>query len=190
VNWRTTAALLIVLIVLGGYVYYQNQQEPEPPPIPTPAAAPPAREPLFPGATINGVDQLEITRRADGLTAVFIRDEAGEWTRTVPTTTLVISQTLNTQVTGLINTQSTQRIAADANPLSVYGLESPAYEIAMTVTRSDGKRVRYTLLVGNEVPTGNNFYIQRKGDGRVHVVPSGSIQNMINLLETPPLVGP
>ncbi|MFQ5398902.1 MAG: DUF4340 domain-containing protein [Anaerolineae bacterium] len=189
-NWRTTAALLIVLIALGGYVYYQDQQEPEPPPIPTAVAAPPAREPLFPGATINGVEQLEVTRREDGLMAIFVRDETGEWTRTVPTTTLVISQTLNTQVTGLINTSSTQRIAADANPLSVYGLDNPAYEIALTVTRTDGKLVRYTLRVGNEVPTGNNFYIQRKGDGRMHVVPSGSIQNMINLLETPPLAGP
>lgn len=186
-NWRTTAVLFLIVLLLGGYVYYQSQQETEPTATPTAAAPTPARVALITGASVEQVERLDVTRFAEGTTASFQRDGRGNWTRTVPTTTQVISQTLNTQVTGLINLRSSRSLAPDLNPLSAYGLEEPAYEIVLVTAGEGDQRLRFTLLVGDETPTGNSFYVQERGDPQVYVIPKGSIENVIGLLDNPPL---
>jgi hypothetical protein len=189
-NWRTTAVLFLIVLLLGGYVYYQSQQETELAATPTPAAPTPERVALITNASVEQIERLDITRIEEGTTASFQRNGRGNWTRTVPTTTQVISQTLNTHVTGLINLRSSRSLAPDLNPLSAYGLEEPAYEIVLVATGEGDRRLRYTLLVGDETPTGNSFYVQKRGDPQVYTVPKGSIENVIGLLDNPPLPEP
>lgn len=184
---RTTAVLFVVLLVLAGYVYYQNQQEPAATPLPTPLPATPEQFSLFANATIDQVTQLEIYRAEDGITAVFSRDTQKNWVQTVPTTTQVISTTLELQTTGLINLRTTQSFAPELNPASAYGLDTPDYTISLFASREDGATVRYHLLVGNKTPTGNGYYVQREGDPRFHVVSLGVIQNMVALIDNPPI---
>ncbi|HEX6385880.1 MAG TPA: DUF4340 domain-containing protein [Anaerolineae bacterium] len=186
-SWRTTAILLVILLLLGGYVYYESQQEPQVEPLPTPLPEPERAELVT--ATIDEVNRLEVTRLEDDVSASFSRDEAGDWFQTVPTHTAVISQTMNTQLTGLVNLRSNRTLPADANPLSAYGLDDPAYQIVLATTR-DERTVRTTLLVGNETPAGDAYYVQKRGDPRVHIVPIGVIQNMIDLLDNPPVPEP
>lgn len=186
-SWRTTAILFVILVILGGYVYYQNQQEPEVEPVATPLPEPERAELVT--ATIDEVNRLDVARLEDDVLASFSRDEAGDWFQTVPTNTAVISQTMNTQLTGLINLRSNRTLPADANPHSAYGLDDPAYQIVLATTR-DERTVRTTLLVGNETPAGDAYYVQKRGDPRVHIVPIGVIQNMIDLLDNPPVPEP
>jgi hypothetical protein len=96
---------------------------------------------------------------------------------------------MNTQVTGLINLQSNRSLPADLNPLSAYGLDEPDYEIKLTVM-GDEQSNTFTFLVGNETPAGEAFYVQKEGDSRVHIAPLGPIQNMINLIDNPPIPQP
>lgn len=186
-NWRTTAVLFIILLLVGGYVYYQSQQEPAVEPLPTPLAQPEQVELV--GATIEEVNRLDVTRLEDAASASFSRDEAGAWFQTVPTSTEVISQTMNTQVSGVASLRSNRTLPADANPLATYGLDDPGYEIVLATTREE-RTVRTTLLVGNETPAGDAYYVQKRNDPRVHIVPIGVIQNMIDLLENPPIPEP
>lgn len=183
-SWRTTAVLFIVLLLVGGYVYYQSQQEPAVESLPTPLPQPEQAELVT--ASIDEVNRLDVTRLEDAAKASFTRDETGDWFQTVPTSTAVISQTMNIQITGLATLRSNRTLPADANLLSTYGLDEPAYEIVLATTR-DERTVRTTLLVGNETPAGDAYYVQKRGDPRVHIVPIGVIQNMIDLLENPPL---
>lgn len=183
-SWRTTAVLFIVLLLVGGYVYYQSQQEPAVESLPTPLPQPEQAELVT--ASIDEVNRLDVTRLEDAAKASFTRDETGDWFQTVPTSTAVISQTMNLQIARLATLRSNRTLPADANPLSTYGLDEPAYEIVLATTR-DERTVRTTLLVGNETPAGDAYYVQKRGDPRVHIVPIGVIQNMIDLLENPPL---
>ncbi len=184
---RTTAVLFVILVLLAGYVYYQNQQEPAATPLPTPLPATPEQFSLFTNATIDQVTQLEIYRAEDGVTAVFGRDAQKNWVQTVPTTTQVISSTLELQTTGLINLRTTQSFAPELNPAAAYGLDIPDYTISLFASREDGATVRYHLLVGNKTPTGSGYYVQKEGDPRFHIVSVGVIQNMVALLDNPPI---
>ena len=186
-SWRTTAILFVILLFVGGYVYYQSRQEPAVEPLPTPLPQPEQADLVT--ATIDEVNRLDVTRLEDEANASFMRDEAGVWFQTVPTNTEVISQTMNTQIGGMVSLRSNRTLPADANPLSTYGLDEPEYEIILATTR-DERTVRTTLLVGNETPAGDAYYVQKRGDPRVHIVPIGVIQNMIDLLENPPLPEP
>jgi len=186
-SWRTTAVLFVILLLLGGYVYYQGQQEPSVEPLATPLAQPEQVELV--GATVEEVNRLDITRLEDATSASFSRDETGAWFQSVPTNTEVISQTMNTQISGLATLRSNRTLPADANPPATYGLDEPGYEIILATTR-DERTVRTTLLVGNETPAGDAYYVQKRNDPRVHIVPIGVIQNMIDLLENPPLPEP
>ena len=189
-SWRTTAVLFIILLALGGYIYYQNQQAPEAviesEPVGTLPPPTPERFNLV-RTTLEKVQGLNVTRLEDNTQAQFLRDAQGIWSQTVPTATLVISQTMETFMTGMINMQTTRSFAGDENPLSTYGLDEPAYNISIAAFQDDISIVRITLFVGNETPTGGSYYVQFDGDPRVHLVPIWPIDNLINLIDNPPL---
>lgn len=186
-SWRTTAVLFIILLLLVGYTYYQNQQEPEPTPVATLAAPTPEQFAVFAGASIDQIRGLQVDQPEEAKTAVFSRDDRKNWFQTVPTATQILSNTMEMQVTGLLSLRTAQSFAADVNPAAAYGLDTPAYIISLRAQREDGATVVYKLLVGDQTPTGSGFYIQKEGDPRVHIVNIGSIQNMIALLDNPPL---
>ncbi len=190
-SWRTTAVLFVILLALGGYIYYQNQQEPETvtetEPVGTLPPPTPERFSLI-RTTLENVQGLNVTHLEDGTQAQFLREEQGAWAQTVPTTTQVISQTMETYMTGIINMQTTRSFAGDENPLSTYGLDAPAYNISIAAFQDDISIVRITLLIGNKTPTGSSYYVQLDGDPRVHLAPIGPIDNMINLIDNPPLI--
>lgn len=190
-SWRTTAVLFIILLALGGYIYYQNQQESETvtesEPVGTLPPPTPERFNLV-RATLESVQGLNVTRLEDGTEAQFLRDDQGIWTQTVPTTTQVISQTMETFMAGMINMQTSRSFRSDESPLSAYGLDEPAHNITIAAFKDDISIVRITLLIGNETPTSGSYYVQLDGDPRVHLVLKGPIDNMINLIDNPPLL--
>ncbi|MEM7112283.1 MAG: DUF4340 domain-containing protein [Chloroflexota bacterium] len=192
-NWRTTAVLFLILVALGGYLYYDSQQEEtavDEETIAEPTVAAPAIDqtvPLLDGAIANDVRQLDITRAEDGVVATFSHDGLGDWQQVAPTAQAVLTTTLTTQVTGFINLTSNRVFSSTENPLSAYGLDAPAYTIGLNTLAGDGTSKAYTLSVGNETPTNNGYYVQKPGDPRVYVVAKGSVDNMINLIDNPPL---
>lgn len=189
-NWRTTAALFVVVVILGAVVYFLNQQEPAIPevegtvePVPTPLTN------LVTETTINDVQRLEIHRFEDDTLVIFTHEENGDWFQVVPTNTLVISGTMLSEVTRIVNMTSQSILSAEANPLSAYGLDNPQYEIVLVGRRGENN-VRFTFLIGSKTPTGDRYYLQKQGDPRIHVVLSSTIDGLIGFLDERPIPTP
>lgn len=194
-NWRTTAVLFVILLLLAGYVYYDSQREPEPDLVDEPAAAPVTeRVQLVEGVMLEQVTELTVTRHEDQKTATFFRDTAGEWTQTVPTTTAVVSSTLNTAVSGLLTLSSRRSFepvagSGSASALSPYGLADPAAFIALTYLAGESPQ-SVGFNIGSQTPAEDAYYLLREGDTRVHLVPPFSIDNITVLIDEPPLPTP
>ncbi len=185
-NWRITAVLFVILVALGGYLYYDSQRGEEAIEVieETPAPAPLVDEniKLVRDLTITTVQEIHISRSSDSVEASYSQDANGRWAQTSPQAQAVLSTTLTSQVTGYLNLSSTRVFSSADNPLSAYGLDTPAYQIDIS-----GGDQRHILAIGNETPTKDGYYVQPLGDPRVFVVSKGAIDNMINLIDNPPL---
>lgn len=186
---RTLAILFVVLLLVAAAAILVNQRAPAPEP--TPEIPPtPERVQFLEGATIESVTRLDVRDNLNDDFASFFRDGQGLWYQTNPTATLVISQTMNSQVTGLLNMTSQRTLGADENPLSAYGLDNPAYTVVLAFQGEDGLVTRALFLVGNETPAGTGYYLQKEGDPRVYIVPTFSLNSLISLLTSPPVPTP
>lgn len=192
-NWRTTAALFVILVALGAVVYWQSRQEAaNGDDAPTPPAPAAETTPLFPGVTTADTQRLEVGR-ADGAAVQFQRQEDGAWVQTAPTTTVAISQTMESRASSLLALSSRRTLSPDENPLSAYGLEEPAAIIIVAARRAaedaEGgteQIIRHTLHVGNQTPAEDGYYVQKVGDRRVHVVPLTAVDTVLRLIDDPP----
>jgi hypothetical protein len=187
-SWRTTAALFVILLMVAALVVLQNQQDkaegtPEVPTLTAPRA-------IFPNISGSDIQRLDIERAEDGAIVSFERQENGmDWYQTVPTYTLAVSQTLTNRLSGLANIATRDNVLRGENPLSAYGLDEPAYTISFVVPE-EGRALRYRIFVGNETPTGDNYYVTKEGDPRVFVILKTPLDNIINFLDMPPVPEP
>ncbi|MFZ0548514.1 MAG: DUF4340 domain-containing protein [Candidatus Promineifilaceae bacterium] len=189
-NWRTVGILFVIVVALGAVLYLMEQEgdggedtNANASPSPTPM------EHLIQDVTIADVQRLDVTRFEDGFQVSFEREENGDWFQTVPTNTMVVSSTMTGDVSRILNLTSQSTLSADANPLSVYGLDNPQYEILLVAKRDD-ENVRFDFLIGNRTPTGDRYYAQKQGDPRVHVLLSSIVESMTGLLEDRPIATP
>ena len=183
---RTTAVLFILVLLLGGFIYFQNQAEEADPATPTPVPTVPRIE-LMPEVNSEQVVRLELHRFSDDYQVVLSREEGHNWYQTVPTRTLIVSQTMSSVLASLVNVTSRRSFDAEQNPLSAYGLDQPTYELAVSIEQGEGEpNARFTFIIGDQTPTGEGFYLQRRGSDRVHIALSRTIQNVLDLLEAPP----
>jgi hypothetical protein len=185
-SWRTTGILFLVLLLVGGVVYWQSQSADQDAATPTPALAPGTFNEsvrLVPDVAREDVVRLEISRFPTGEQVVYEQEE-GSWTKTVPTTTQVISSTVNTPLQSLLDASSRRTLPPDANPAEAYGLAEPSATI-IVATRREGAIVRHTFYLGNLTPAEDAYYLQKAGDPRIHIVASFALNNMLDLLASP-----
>lgn len=193
-NGRNLAILFVIVVILGAVVYFMNQDnngtgDTGTDPNATVAPSPTPQLNLVRDATINDVQRLEVTRLEDDFQVAFVREEDGSWFQIVPTDTAVISSTMNSNVTRIINLTSQSTLSADANPLSVYGLDNPQYEIVL-VTRRGEENVRHIFEIGDKTPTGDRYYAQKFGDPRIHILLSSTVESITGLLDERPIPTP
>lgn len=190
-SWRTTGILFLILLVVGAAVLaLQQRYAAEARATPTPPSASFVEVvDLFGGLAAEDVARLEISRMEPEDSAVFAREEDSAWVQTVPTMTQVFSPTLTNHVTGLLNTRARRSFSAEGGDLAPYGLDSPQAIITLAVQR-DGDIIRYELALGNPTPTGDAYYVQRRGDPRVHLLSTVALDGLLGLLENVPLLPP
>lgn len=186
-SWRTTGILFLVLLVVGAAVFLIERRPggEDEPTATSPSSFVEATD-LFDGVTVEEVVRLEIVQTEPADEALFERTEEGSWTQTVPTTTQVISTTLNNNVTGLLNTRATRSFSPEDGDLSPYGLDEPQATIVLAVEK-DGSVVRYELALGDAAPTGNATYVLKPGDPRVHLMSTFAFDRLLGLLENVPV---
>lgn len=189
---RNLAILFVIALVLGGVVYLMSQDDGTETAVDPDATVIPEPTPqvnLVRDTAVTDVQRLEVTRLEDDFQVAFVREEDGNWFQVVPTDTMVISGTMDSNVTRLVNMTSQAVLSADANPLSVYGLDNPQYEIVL-VAQQDGNNLRHVFTIGSKTPTGDRYYAQKKGDPRIHVLLSSTVESMTGLLEERPFAPP
>ena len=191
-NGRTLGILFVIVVILGAVVYLMNQDDGTETAVDPDATAVPIPTPqinLVRDTTVNDVQRLEVTRLEDDFQVAFVRQEDGNWFQVVPTDTMVISGTMDSNVTRLVNMTSQSTLTADANPLSAYGLDNPQFEIVLVAQR-DGSNVRHVFTIGNKTPTNDRYYAQKQGDPRIHILLSSTVESMTGLLEERPIAEP
>lgn len=189
---RNLAILFVIALILGGVVYLMSQDDGSETAVDPDATAIPEPTPqvnLVQDTAVTDVQRLEVTRLEDDFQVAFVREEDGSWFQVVPTETMVISSTMDSNLTRLVNMTSQSVLSADANPLSVYGLDNPQFEIVLVAQR-DGDNVRHVFTIGDKTPTGDRYYAQKKGDPRIHVLLSSTVESMTGLLEERPIAPP
>jgi hypothetical protein len=70
----------------------------------------------------------------------------------------------------------------DGTDLSVFGLAEPA----ATVTLGLQNGTTFTLEIGDQNPGRTDYYVQKEGDPRVHLVASAYIAGLLDLVDNPP----
>lgn len=187
---RTTGILFVVLLVVAGIAYLVSRQEPavEETATPAVAVATPVTSSLISGLSIESVSRLEVNNLQEEDSAVF-EHRATDWFQTVPTQTQVMSATIDSYMQGMVILTSRRTLPSSAGEPADFGLDNPAYQIILS-GRPVSETVRFTLLVGDATPADDGYYVQKQGDPRVHIVNKFVMDNLINLLESVPVLLP
>ena len=117
----------------------------------------------------DDVRKVEIARK-DSAPLVMERPAADKsWEMKSPEPLRVDQESASALVSAFTGLSQDRVVEEKASDLSAYGLNSPS--VAVTVT-AGGKTER--LLVGDETPTGGNFYAKLDNDPRVFTIYSGT----------------
>lgn len=186
-SWRTTAILFFMLLVVAaGVIILQQGDTDEAHATPTAMSDFVEAVDLFGGVRVDDVVRLEIVRKEPPEQALFEQSEDSAWVQTVPTITQVLSTTLTNQVSGLLDMRARRSFRPEAGDLTPYGLDEPQATIVVAARREE-QVVRYELSLGDLTPTGTAYYVQRRGDPRVHLLSTATLDGLLRLLDSVPL---
>ncbi len=174
---RNTWIILIVFIILLGitWAWQRSKEEAALKATPTPGA-----RYLF---TVQETDLNKLEMRdIQGRQIVLERDVSGGWALKVPQTEATDTERSQQAMTQV----ATLDILSEPDPApepEVAGLATPTTVI--TTTMSGGGQTQ-TALIGNLTPIANGYFA-RTPDGRVVVVSKYSVDEVLKLLDNPPV---
>lgn len=185
-NRRTGIILLVGILVLGGIAYYLNLN-PGVANNPTPTSAAPSAPAQTQLWLIDStqVQSLTVFDAARQITFSAQLDATGSWTITQPQAGLA-DPTLMATIVNTVASLTVSRAIDDVGSLADFGLASPAY--ALEVNQKDGQSFKAT--VGQKAVTGSAYYVLTAGSTIPVLVPSGSLDTLLNLPAMPPRVTP
>jgi hypothetical protein len=175
----TWIILLVFLAILGGGLYFQKYQSDKQ------AKVTPTSEIklLFPGVDKSQITGFEIADSQEKK-LIIAKDQSGSWAvagYTVADTDPTGIDSMLTQITSL-------SVLSDLDPapaLDIIGLTMPAYRLKITL--QDGQQK--TVYVGKLTPTKSGYY-GRLEEGNPVVVSKYAVDNLVNLLDKPPIATP
>lgn len=149
----------VLLAALGGGIWYSNRVEEQ-------KAAKPPEDATRKITTIAEADitKLELRPR-DGAPAIVVR-EGAQWKLTAPQPWAADQQEVGALVSTLASLPAEKIVEEKTADFSSFGLTAPAFEVG--VTTKNGKSTK--VLVGNETPTGGNFYARVAGEPRLFTI--------------------
>lgn len=173
-NFRNTAILVALFALLAGYVYFVEMAKP-----PVDTTAQERDKYVF----TLGIDDLNSLEIKDGSKSVFlVKDAAGTWFVGGVGSTKADLGRLGNVLTGLTDLRASRVITDLSAGLATYGLEQPGIEANMQVS---GDKTE-SLLIGDKVPQGSNYYAQRKGVAAIYLVPDYLVTGLKGLVANPP----
>ena len=152
----------VVLAGLSGLLYWSNQREKAKENEPDPNAPP----------KIIDVEEDQLARieiRQEGEEPVVLeKGEDGEWKITAPEELRADESTVDSLVSTLADLDSNRLVEENSADLAPFGLDKP--KLTVIAKLKDGKELK--LLVGDETPTGGNYFVRLDGDPRVFTLAS------------------
>ncbi len=153
---------LAVLVALAGGVYWSNKAKEAEAKKPAAEAAPKILD--LQGRPLT---KIEI-RRTGGETTVL--EKKGKWELTAPRPLPADQEAVGSFLSTFLTLNADRLIEAKASDPGTYGLAQPSIDVSFT--QKDGKSGQ--LLIGDEVPTGNGYYVKLAGDPRIFTIASYS----------------
>lgn len=182
-NRKTTLVLFGILILLGAYVLFVQ--------VPKDKAEAEATPTLVGGGGLvwsMAADQILEVRILDTVNnrrLAFVKSSAnlGVWSITEPEPATADQNAAASAAASLTNLHYSTTIT-NATDLSGFGVLTPAYTIELKL--ADGSQLK--LAVGNKTPTDIGYYVLRDAETSVLIVDTGTLDPVLKLLDTPPLV--
>lgn len=163
-KFRGMLLAAIVLAALLGTLYWSNRH----------SAATEGTAKVSPDAapkilSLNQLDIIRVTiqRRAEAAFAL-VRSGSGQWQITAPRV-LAADQDSVASALSTASLLSSERLVDDkVVDRAAYGLAAPSLQVSFTL--KDNKTQK--LLIGDQTPTGNAYYVMLDGDPRLFTIPS------------------
>lgn len=182
-NRKTTVVLFVIVVLLGAYVFFVQS--------PKDKAAAEATPTLVGGGGVvwsMSADQILEVRIVDTVKnrrVGFVKSSAnlGVWSMTEPEPATADQNAAASAAASFTNLHYST-IITTATDLSGFGVLTPAYTIELKL--ADGSQLK--LAVGNKTPTDIGYYALRDSETSVLVVDTGTMDMVLSLLDTPPLV--
>jgi len=185
-NRQTGLILLVCILVLGGIAYYLNLN-PDVANNPTPTSSVPSAPTQTQLWSIDPaqVQALTVFNATTQVTFKAQRDSSGNWMIAQPQSGVADPTLMSTIVNTAVSLTVSQTLD-DVGNLADFGLTAPLY--AMEVKLKDGQSFKATI--GQKTVTGSAYYVLSNGSTTPVLVPSGSLDTLLNLPTTPPLALP
>lgn len=163
----------VLLAALAGLLYWSNKAEEakEGKPASTSDA------PKILDLKEDNLNRVEIAKKGEP-PLVLEKGQEGNWKLTAPQPLAVDQDAVRGIVTTVTSLDSNRLIEEKAGDLAGYGLNAPT--VAISIGQKGGKSSK--LLVGDETPTGGNFFAKLANDPRVFTIASW---NKTSLDKTP-----
>jgi len=159
---RGLVIALAVLVALAGGVYWSNKAKEAEAKKPAADAAPKIID-----LAGNPVTKIEI-RRTGGEKTVL--EKKGQWELTAPRRLPADQEAIGSMLSTLTALNADRLIEAKTSDPGAFGLAQPLVDV--TFTQKDGRSRQ--LLIGDELPTGNGFYVKLADDPRIFSIASYS----------------
>ena len=182
-NRRTTLVLFVVVVLLGAYVLFVQA--------PKDKKAAEATPTLVGGGGVvwsMSADQIlsvRIVDRVKNRSVSFAKSSAnlGVWSVTEPEPAAADQNAAASAAASFTNLHYSTMITT-VTDLSGFGVLTPTYTIELKL--ADGSALK--LAVGSKTPTDIGYYVLRDNETSVLVVDTGTMDTVLKLLDTPPLV--
>lgn len=170
--WITTLILVGILAVLAIVTVWVSRL-----PAPTEEGVQPTAAPLW-GDMGEDITAITVTM---GLERVAVQHSADGWQILLPSEGAADEARLIRTASNLAGLRYT-RILADVGNLGDFGLQPP--QAQATLAFSNGLSIDITIGITN--PIGSSRYVQKVGDPKIYLVSAYSLQDLFDLVQSPP----
>ena len=152
---------IVLLALLSATIWWSNKKEA------STSKAPPEATPKILSLTQTDINALSLQRSGQPPVELS-KDQTGVWQITSPKPLAADQESVSTILSTLSSLNSEKLLEEKTSDLGPYGLASPALEVGVTL--KDNKTQK--LLIGDETPAGNAYYVALAGDPRLFTLAS------------------
>ena len=168
---RNIIIAVLAIALLGGGYYFALKWEPEPAETTEEAYDPNITYVLF--ENLDDVSSIEIKNPSGEYSILKDKADDGRSVFSVPTSSYKLdSSAIGSAFGSLIKLSATRTVTEDISKAAEYGLTDDSS--MFTVVKTDNSRT--TVIIGDEIPTGGEYYCMTEGGDKIYTITSRMAQ--------------